>query len=155
MLLCYSWKVGYVKPLLGVCACVCVCTTVGRIRTCSKAFNVRLPPRSVCAQQMCGYWARGASTCEAREASALLFMCLRLPGLCYFLLSLCSAALAPAPSSHSAALAGVLRLTLPRRAALCRHAAAATVLSVARRPSRTQNTHTHHYVVFSCTFTLH
>lgn len=120
---------------------MCVGTTVGRIRTCSKSFNVRLPPRSVCAEQMCGYSAHSSSTCKEREALALLFMCLRLPGLCYFLLSLCSAALAPAPSSHSAALACVLHLTLPRRSALCRHAAAATVLSVARRPSRTQNTH--------------
>lgn len=88
--------------------------TVGRIRTCSKSFSVRLPPESVRAAQMCGYSAHNAPTCEECEAVALLFMCLRLPRLCYFLLSLCSAALAPAPSSHSAALTAVLHLTLPR-----------------------------------------
>lgn len=87
--------------------------TVGRIRTCSKSFSVRLPPESVRAAQMCGYSAHNAPTCKECEAIALLFMCLRLPRLCYFLLSLCSAALAPAPSSHSAALTAVLHLTLP------------------------------------------
>lgn len=109
MLLRNSWKVGYVNPS----ASMCVGMTVGRIRTCSKSFSVRLPPKSVRAAQMCGYSAHSAPTCEECEATALLFMCLRLPRLCYFLLSLCSAALAPAPSSHSAALAGVLHLTLP------------------------------------------
>ncbi len=154
ILLCNSWKACYISSSLFI-ACWNHCRPHQSVLRTPRLLT--LPLKRFQATLICGYSSQWA-TCEVKvteygensEILALLFMCsVSLSCAIFCSPSAARPALrqARAPSSHSAALAGVLHLTLAHQDALCRRAASRTVPPVARQRIITEkHTHSHTHI---------